>query len=59
MAKKRRIVVALPAPQPLRPRNPLALSPLLHRGGAHRKSTGATRRALRMALRRGAFDDAD
>jgi hypothetical protein len=57
MAKKRRVVVTLPASTPLRRRNPLMLSPLMHRGGAHELSTGAKRRAARMALRRGDFDD--
>jgi len=57
MAKKRRIVIPVVLEAPPRPRNPLALSPLMHRGGAHEKSVGARRRATRMALRRGDFDN--
>ena len=34
------------------PRNPVARSPLLHKGGVHEKSTGAKRRHARMALQR-------
>lgn len=52
--KTRRIVMTPPTPP--RPRNPLALSPLMHRGGAHEKSTGAQRRAARMALQRVRLD---
>ena len=35
-----------------KPRNPVARSPLLHKGGVHGKSTGARRREARMALQR-------
>jgi hypothetical protein len=34
------------------PRNPVARSPLLGKGGVHEKSTGAKRRQARMALQR-------
>jgi hypothetical protein len=34
------------------PRNPVARSPLLHKGGVHEKSTGAKRRHARMSLQR-------
>jgi hypothetical protein len=39
-------------PTALRPRNPVARSPLLGKGGVHEPSTGAKRRAARMALQR-------
>ena len=35
-----------------KPRNPVARSPLLGKGGVHEKSTGAKRRQARMALQR-------
>jgi len=41
-----------PHPQPPKQRNPVARSPLLRKGGAHDKSTGAKRRAAKMALSR-------
>lgn len=45
-----------PPPLPA-PRNPVARSPLLRKGGVHGKSTGAVRRAAKMdvqkLLRRG------
>jgi hypothetical protein len=34
------------------PRNPVARSPLLGKGGVHEKSVGAKRRRARMALQR-------
>jgi hypothetical protein len=37
---------------PPKPRNPVARSPLLRKGGVHEKSAGARRRAANMALRR-------
>jgi hypothetical protein len=40
------------APQAPKPRNPVARSPLLGKGGPHGKSTGAKRRAAKMALGR-------
>jgi hypothetical protein len=36
----------------LKPRNPVALSPLLHKGGAHGKTKGALRREANVALRK-------
>ncbi|HSC24402.1 MAG TPA: hypothetical protein VLG08_11860 [Casimicrobiaceae bacterium] len=36
----------------LKPRNPVARSPLLHKGGAHGKTKGALRREANVALRR-------
>jgi hypothetical protein len=33
-----------------KPRNPVATSPLLRKGGAHGKSAGATRRLEKIAL---------
>ena len=36
--------------QPPKQRNPVARSPLLRKGGAHGKTTGAKRRAAKMAL---------
>jgi len=46
---------------PPRPRNPVARSPLLRKGGAHEKTQGARRRAANMAvqqqLRRGSEDE--
>jgi hypothetical protein len=47
-AKKHAKQPALPALP--KPRNPVARSPLLGKGGAHGKSTGAKRRAAKMAL---------
>jgi hypothetical protein len=43
-AKKHRL------PQPPVVRDPVARSPLLRKGGAHGKSTGAKRRAAKIAL---------
>ena len=40
-----------PPPVPA-PRNPVARSPLLRKGGVHGKSTGAARRAARMDVQR-------
>jgi hypothetical protein len=37
---------------PPKPRDPVARSPLLRKGGAHEKSKGARRRAAAMALAR-------
>jgi hypothetical protein len=37
---------------PPKPRNPVARSPLLGKGGVHEKSRGAMRRAERIALQR-------
>ncbi|HTL76679.1 MAG TPA: hypothetical protein VL654_10185 [Casimicrobiaceae bacterium] len=47
----------------LKPRNPVARSPLLHKGGVHGKSKGALRREANVELRKLArdpknFDDA-
>ena len=39
---------------PPKPRNPVARSPLLGKGGAHEKSRGAKRRAERIALQKSA-----
>ena len=36
----------------LQPRNPVATSPLLRKGGAHGKTTAARRRQAKMALAR-------
>lgn len=36
--------------EPSKPRNPVARSPLLGKGGVHGKSTGALRRKARMDL---------
>ena len=36
----------------LKPRNPVATSPLLRKGGAHGKSTAAMRRQAKVALAR-------
>ena len=45
---------------PLKPRNPLAASPLLRKGGAHGKSNAARRRAANVALKmRSRQPDAD
>jgi hypothetical protein len=41
---------------PPKPRNPVARSPLLRKGGAHGKTTRALRRQARMALARTAHD---
>ena len=35
-----------------KPRNPIALNPILRKGGVHRKSRKAERRALKLATRR-------
>jgi hypothetical protein len=43
-ARKRRL------PPPPQQRDPVARSPLLRKGGAHGKTTGAKRRAARVAL---------
>ena len=40
----------------LKPRNPVARSPLLGKGGAHGKTTAAKRRAAAMALAKLARD---
>jgi hypothetical protein len=37
---------------PPAPRNPVARSPLLRKGGVHEKSTGAKRRASRMSVQK-------
>jgi hypothetical protein len=37
---------------PIAPRDPVARSPLMRKGGAHGPSEGAKRRAARVALRR-------
>ena len=37
---------------PPKPRNPVARSPLLRKGGVHEKSTGARRRAARIELQK-------
>ena len=37
---------------PPKPRNPVARSPLLRKGGVHEKSPGARRRAANMAIRK-------
>jgi len=37
---------------PPAPRNPVARSPLLRKGGVHEKSVGAKRRQARMALQK-------
>lgn len=37
---------------PPRPRNPVARSPLLGKGGVHEKTRGAKRRAARIALQK-------
>ena len=46
---------------PPKPRNPVARSPLLRKGGVHDKAQGARRRAANMAvqqaLRRGTEDE--
>ena len=57
MAKKKHRAETVRFDNPLRPRNPFALSPLMHRGGAHEKSQGAIRRAARVALKRGDFEN--
>jgi hypothetical protein len=49
-AKKHRL------PQPPAVRDPVARSPLLRKGGAHGKSTGAKRRAAKVALAKEARD---
>ena len=36
--------------EPIRPRNPVARSPLLGKGGAHGKSTAAKRRRAKVEL---------
>ena len=38
--------------KPRRPRNPLAHHPLMRKGGAHKKSTKALRRAGKVELKR-------
>ena len=43
-------------PEPPKPRNPVARSPLLRKGGAHGKSTAAQRREARIALARQVSD---
>lgn len=37
---------------PPKPRNPVARSPLLRKGGVHEKSRGARRREEKMAIRK-------
>lgn len=37
---------------PVKPRNPIALSPLLRKGGVHQKSQRALRKAARDRLRK-------
>lgn len=59
MARKRTLRITVTPPAPPRPRNPLVLSPLMHRGGAHEKSIGAQRRAARMALQRVRLDSSE
>ncbi|HEX6793131.1 MAG TPA: hypothetical protein VF304_04700 [Casimicrobiaceae bacterium] len=41
---------------PPKPRNPVARSPLLRKGGAHGKSTGALRREAHVSLNKVARD---
>ena len=41
---------------PPKPRNPVARSPLLRKGGVHEKSTGARRRAANVAIRKALRD---
>ena len=41
---------------PPKPRNPVARSPLLGKGGAHGKTTAAERRAANVALAKAARD---
>jgi hypothetical protein len=41
------------------PRNPVAQSPMLRKGGAHDKSVGARRRQARVALQRQLREQAD
>jgi len=45
-----------PPPAP-KPRNPVARSPLLRKGGAHGKTTAAKRRQAKMELARAPLDD--
>ena len=42
---------------PPKPRNPVARSPLLRKGGAHRKTTAARRRQAKIELARAPLDD--
>ena len=41
---------------PPKPRNPVARSPLLRKGGVHEKSTGAKRRHMKMVVHKLARD---
>ena len=41
-----------PQPVPRKPRNPVARSPLLRKGGPHQKSAGARRQAANQRLRK-------
>lgn len=47
MSKKKKKVLVVPK----QPRNPLALNPLLHKGGAHGKSNKAARLEAKRLLR--------
>jgi hypothetical protein len=46
-----------PQTVPRKPRNPVARSPLLGKGGPHQKSTGARRQAANQRLRKALQDE--
>lgn len=50
MKRAKRMLHATP-PEPPKPRNPVARSPLLSKGGAHGKTTRAKRRQANVELR--------
>ena len=55
-AKRHGMPNAAVAPAVPKPRNPVARSPLLRKGGAHGKTRAAQRRAANIALRKLARD---
>jgi hypothetical protein len=50
--KRAKRTLHLRPPAPPKVRNPVALSPLLRKGGAHGKTTAATRRKAKLDLAR-------
>lgn len=53
MSKREKIVLQL---KPMKLRNPLALDPLMKKGGSHQKSKGAERNAAKRQLKK-SLDD--
>lgn len=53
MSKREKIVLVI---KPVRQRNPLALDPLLKKGGVHQKTKGAQRQADKQQLKKSLND---